>query len=134
MLRTGARRLTQTYLELGDDGEVTEIALTPEFWPQIMSGERRLSGRLMMAAAMTEDMSHWEMHPAGDEVLALLSGRVTVVLEQDGDDQEIDLDAGEVCVVPRGCWHRVKVREAGEMMFITAGEGTAHKPVKADGD
>lgn len=134
MPKTVARRLTQTYLELGDDGAVTEIALTPEFWPQIMSGERHLSGRLMMAAPMTEDMGHWEMHPAGDEVLALLSGRVTVVLEQDGDDREIDLDAGEICVVPRGCWHRVKVRQAGEMMFITAGEDTAHKPVETDGD
>lgn len=134
MPKTSARRLTQTYLELGDDGEVTEIELTPEFWPQIMSGERRLSGRLVMAAPITEDMSHWEMHPAGDEVLALLSGGVTVVLEQDGDDRAIDLNAGEVCVVPRGCWHRIKVRQAGEMVFMTAGEGTLHKPVDATGD
>ena len=134
MPKTGARRLTQIYLELGDDGKVTEIELTPEFWPQMMSGERRLSGRLIMAAPMTEDMGHWEMHPAGDEVLVLLSGRVTVILEQDGNDREIDLDAGEVCVVPRGCWHRVKVRQAGEMVFMTAGKGTLHKPLEEGGD
>lgn len=133
MPKATARRLTQTYLELGDDGEVTEIELTPEFWPQVMSGERRLSGRLIMASQMTEDMGHWEMHPAGDEILALLSGKVSVVLEQDGDDQEIDLNAGEVFVVPRGCWHRVKVCQAGEVVFMTAGEGTLHKPIEESG-
>ncbi len=134
MPKATARRLTQTYLELGDDGEVSEIELTPEFWPQVMSGERRLPGRLITASHMTEDMGHWEMHPAGDEVLALLSGKVTVVLEQDGGDHEIDLEAGEVCVVPRGCWHRVRVLEAGEMVFMTAGEGTLHKPLEESGD
>lgn len=125
-----AKRLTETYLELREDGSVDQIALTPEFWPQVMAGERQLAGRLIMAAAMTEDMTHWEMHPAGDEVLLLLSGKVTVILEQADQDQEVDLDAGEACVVPRGCWHRVTVRKAGEMIFMTAGEGTEHKPLQ----
>ncbi|NIA69089.1 cupin domain-containing protein [Pelagibius litoralis] len=124
-----SRKLTQTYLELRADGGVTEIELTPEFWPQLMSGKRETAGRLIMAADMTEDMAHWEMHPAGDEVLLLLSGQVTIVLERPGQNEEIDLKAGETFVVPRGCWHRVKLCEAGQMVFMTLGEGTEHKPL-----
>ncbi len=124
-----ASRLTETYLELRGDGGVAHIPLTPAFWPDLVSGKRRLDGRLIMAAAMTEDMTHWEIHPAGDEILLLLAGRMTVVLESDGGDEETTLQAGEAFVVPQGRWHRIKVIEPGELVFMTPGEGTEHKPL-----
>lgn len=124
-----ASRLTETYLELRGDGGVEHIPLTPAFWPDLISGKRRLDGRLIMAAAMTEDMTHWEIHPAGDEILLLLAGRMTVVLESDGGDEETTLQAGEAFVVPQGRWHRIEVIEPGELVFMTPGEGTEHKPL-----
>ena len=39
-----AKRLSETYLELRDDGGVEEIPLTPEFWPDLMSGKRQVAG------------------------------------------------------------------------------------------
>ena len=124
-----AARLTETYLELRDDGGVRPIPLTPDFWPDLIAGRTRLEGRLAMAARLSEDMSHWERHPAGDEILLLLSGRALLVLEgqADASDEEIEMGAGETCVVPRGRWHRVKVIEPGDMVFMTPGEGTSHK-------
>lgn len=125
-----ASRLNETYLELLDDGGVEGIPLTPEFWPDLMSGRRRIDGRLIMSFELAEDMSHWEMHPAGDEILLALSGSMAVVLQgvlQGDPDESFALRTGEAFVVPRGRWHRLNVIEPGEVVFITPGDGTEHK-------
>ncbi len=50
--------------------------------------------------------SEWERHGGGDEIVMALEGRTTVVIVVDGERQRVDLDAGELVVVPRGLWHR----------------------------
>lgn len=125
-----AHSLREAYLELRDDGSVARITLTPEFWPDLMSGKRNVQGRMITAFQVSEDTAHWERHPAGDEVLLLLSGAVTVVLEDSTGDQRYEISAGQAFTVPRGCWHRIEVREAGELVFVTAGAGTEHKPMQ----
>ena len=131
MVARGPGSLTETYLELRADGKVQPIPLTPDFWPDVIAGKRSLGGRLIMASPLAEDMNHWERHPAGDEILLLLSGRAIVVLEAQAaeDDEEIAMAAGEAYIVPRGRWHRVKAVEPGEMVFMTPGAGTTHKPL-----
>lgn len=121
-------RLSETYLELRDDGAVCRIDLTPEFWPDLMAGRRHVDGRMIMSFELSEDMTHWELHPAGDEILLVLSGRMTVIVEG-SPDECFELSAGQAFVVPRGRWHRLNVCEPGEVVFITPGEGTEHKPL-----
>jgi len=48
---------------------------------------------------------------------------------QGDPDESFALKAGEAFVVPRGRWHRLNVIEAGEVVFMTPGEGTEHKPL-----
>ena len=38
------------------------------------------------------------------------------------------LPPGEFAVVPKGIWHTADVIEPGEALFVTAGEGTSHRP------
>jgi len=121
-------RLNETYLELQDGGGVGRIDLTPEFWPDLMSGKRQVDGRMIMSFELAEDMGHWEMHPAGDEILLALSGRMTVILEG-SPDERFELSARQAFIVPRGRWHRLTVIERGEVVFMTPGEGTEHKPL-----
>jgi len=52
----------------------------------------------------------------------------TVVLEGD-PDETFALRPGEAFVVPRGRWHRIEVIEPGDMVFVTEGDGTEHKPL-----
>jgi len=86
-------------------------------------------GRLMGAAPQSADWPHWERHPAGDEILVLLSGELEIVVDTGAGEQRAVLKAGETFVVPRGLWHRGIVRQPGELMFITPGAGTEHRPV-----
>ena len=118
-----------TYLHLKDGGEAAPVAVTERFWPELMAGERRYADRLMMAFRVSEDMLHWEVHPAGEEVIYLLSGAIDFILETEAGERTVPLRAGSPCLlVPKGVWHRFTVREPGALLFITPGEGTQHRP------
>ncbi len=120
---------TQIYLDLLDGGDAEIIPLTPELWPSIISGAREIKGRLAAANHLAADIDHWEVHPAGDELLVRLSGAFEVLLEQGGTVRRAPLDeATRCCLVPKGVWHTVKVREAGDLLFVTPGAGTEHRP------
>ena len=119
----------KVYLDLLDGGMAEVIPVTPEFWPELMSGKRDVKGRLTAAFHLAEDIDHWEMHPAGDELLVRLSGVFEVLLEVGGTTRRATLDAATCCcLVPKGAWHTIKVREAGEILFVTPGAGTEHRP------
>lgn len=59
-----------------------------------------------------------------------LSGAATLVLEApDGRRSEVALTKpGSYVLVPRGTWHTAKTQVPPTMFFITAGEGTQHRP------
>ena len=59
-----------------------------------------------------------EMHPESDELLFLVSGGLDVILQEDGAEQTVALDAGQAAIVPRGVWHRLVMREPGKLLFI----------------
>jgi mannose-6-phosphate isomerase-like protein (cupin superfamily) len=68
---------------------------------------------------------HWEMHPAGDELLHVLEGEVEVeLLRKSGRRRRTTVRAGSFVVVPRGLWHRPIQRRPVVMLYVTPGEGT----------
>ena len=72
----------------------------------------------------------WEMHPNGDEIVSLLSGSVTFLLQEAQGTQTIELDKnGEYVLVRKGTWHTAKTRGACRMLFLTPGEGTQHRQI-----
>ena len=121
--------VTATYVHLPDGGGGTTLDCTPEFWGELAAGKRRYDGRLITAYHLSEDMGHWEVHPAGEEVLICISGAAEAVLERPDGEESIVMSPGAGCIVPCGVWHRVKIRKPGIVLFITPGEGTRHKPL-----
>ena len=86
-------------------------------------------GRLVNLHSFTEPWSMWEMHPKGDEVVLCISGALTLHQEKsDGTTSSIRLTPGTYAINPRGVWHTADTEEATTALFITAGEGTAHRP------
>lgn len=131
--------LLKNYLLLEPDGTAATLPGGGEFWSQLMSGNatdpgiRRLmgsaNGRLLSAMPMRADWTNWEMHPAGDELLFMLEGKATFVLELPEGPKAVALDAGRLLVIPKGVWHTAKVSEPARLLAITAGLGTQHRPV-----
>jgi hypothetical protein len=100
-----------------------------------MSGaiEFRSHDRLVTMSSFSEPWKNAEMHPSGDEVVCLVSGGpVTFVLfDADGGERQVDLaGAGAYVLVPKGTWHTARTSALATMLFITAGEGTQHRPLK----
>ncbi len=86
-------------------------------------------GRLVVVSPQHESWAFWERHPAGDEVVYLVAGRVDVVQDDgSGSTTTIELRAGEALVNRLGVWHRSIVHEPGIALFITPGRGTEHRP------
>ena len=131
--------LSKNYLLLDPDGTATLLPGGGAFWSQLMSGNatdpgiRRLvgseKGRLLSALSIGADWTNWEMHPAGDEILFMLEGKATFILDLADGRKEIPLGTGRLLVIPQGVWHTATVSEPGRLLAITAGLGTQHRPV-----
>ena len=120
--------LTTTYLHLGEGPEVRAIPVTDDFWPTIDQRADLQRGRLITSFAQDADWTVWEMHPEGDEVIVVLSGSVTFHLDDGTSTQSVVVAAPHCVVVPVGTWHTADVPEPGQILVITWGEGTQHRP------
>jgi mannose-6-phosphate isomerase-like protein (cupin superfamily) len=128
----GAIDLKRTYLHFTRTHDIERYDAGPEFWDELRARRLRLDGRLVGCVHLEQGpLDHWERHPDGDEFLLLLSGAVTIVLEEATGRHAVPLKAGEACVVPKGVWHTFQIAEAGDLVFATAGEGTDHRPFSA---
>jgi len=83
----------------------------------------------MFHAETSQDVhgDHWEMHPAGEEAVCVLSGAVRLILraeDEAGDGEGVTLGAGTACIVPRGRWHRLELDEPTNLMSVTVRQGT----------
>lgn len=87
------------------------------------------SGLTFGVATMTENSPHGgERHADGDEVLYLISGRVSVVL-LDSDEEDIDMRPGDGLVVPKSTWHRVDILEPSQVVYLTPGPNNQFRPL-----
>jgi mannose-6-phosphate isomerase-like protein (cupin superfamily) len=85
-------------------------------------------GRLVMVFEGNGSWDTWECHPAGDEVVICLSGRMTIIREVGGEPDPVALGPCEAMVNPAGVWHTADVHEPVRFMTITPGQGTEHRP------
>jgi mannose-6-phosphate isomerase-like protein (cupin superfamily) len=127
--------LSRTFVHLGLGAKATPV---PDFaWtPEFMAGYTDMAeadgddGRLVCITAQEATWDSWERHPAGEEVVVLISGRVDMVLDRDDGEQVIELHAGQAMVNPTNVWHTTRVHEPGRALFITPGRGTEHRPLR----
>lgn len=105
------------------------VALTADLYARLDRDYDGFQGHeLVSAYDFSGDWNCWEMHPNGDEVVILISGSATFVLELNDEHQLAVLSRpGDRVVVPRGVWHTARVSEAATVLFVTPGEGTLHR-------
>jgi len=127
-----ASQILNTYLHVRDGASMQTVPAPQTFWSDLGEGKHPEldQGRLMSAFTFSEPWSSWERHPAGDELVMLLSGAATLVLDDAGHERTLELRSpGDYFVVPRNTWHTARTTVATIMMFLTPGAGTEHRPV-----
>jgi mannose-6-phosphate isomerase-like protein (cupin superfamily) len=86
-------------------------------------------GRLVSMYTFNEPWTSWEMHPAGSEVVLCTSGNMTIHQEHpDGRITTVHLKHGQYVINEPGVWHTADVQAEATAVFITAGQGTQHRP------
>jgi quercetin dioxygenase-like cupin family protein len=125
--------LSTTHVHLGRGARATPIPdfrWTPEFLGRYAEEHAADGdeGRLVLMGSSDSSWTSWERHPAGEELVVLVSGRVTLIQEIDGVERRTELHAGEAIVNPRNVWHTADIHEPSRTLFITPGLGTEHKP------
>jgi len=116
--------LDSTYVQLLDGPAARGVPVEPDFWERIGERTDLHEGRLVIVSHQTGQWTHWEMHPAGDEILYLLSGKMDVILERQDSHEIVSLSAGKAFIVPAGSWHTARIHSPSDLLSITRGAGT----------
>jgi mannose-6-phosphate isomerase-like protein (cupin superfamily) len=126
------RDLSSTFVVLQPDHSTALIEVTPTVFEELDRRFDGFRGRVLISSfRFDSDWVSWEMHPVGDEVVCLLSGEVTLVLERLGVEEAVHLrEPGAYVVIPKGIWHTARTSVATKMLFVTPGEGTKNKAIR----
>ena len=127
-----AKQILSTYVHVRDDGRSDAVPVSDSFWADLAGGKHaELSqGRLMTAFTFSQPWPTWERHPAGEELVMLLSGQATLTLQLADKEEDVVLDTpGAYVLVPPDTWHTAKTKVATTLLFLTPGAGTEHRPV-----
>lgn len=126
-------KLGDSFAVLKPDLTVETVKFTPTMFDELDANfDGFKSHSLVSLFEFSEDWPTWERHPAGEEVVVLLSGQATMVLRLASGDSTLELaEPGAFVVVPRNTWHTAKVSTSTRMLFITPGEGTENSATPA---
>ena len=88
----------------------------------------RISGMTVGVVTMDSDAPHdGEVHPDGDEILFVISGKVRVIGDLSAAGP-LELKAGGACIVKKGEWHKVEIMEKSQLIYITPGPNGDYRP------
>jgi mannose-6-phosphate isomerase-like protein (cupin superfamily) len=122
-------KLNETFAVLKPDLSVESVQVSPNIYQELDARFDNFRSHVLVSShEFDSDWGVWERHPAGDEIVVLLSGAATLTLRKDSGDEAIDLqEPGSCVVVPRDTWHTAHVSKTTRMLFITPGEGTENR-------
>ncbi len=100
------------------------------FAPRLPGPPPRVDGYLLALTDLEHSPAHLgERHPDGDELIYLVSGDVTVVIEAPGAEEHHSLCPGDALIVSRGLWHRIEVDRPARLLHLTPGPSGQHRPL-----
>ncbi|MGA2529274.1 MAG: hypothetical protein ABSG36_08960 [Acidimicrobiales bacterium] len=124
--------LEETFVHLGLGAQA--VALPDFTWDQQCLDDYTArfagdgdEGRLVCVSAQGQTWTVWERHPAGDELVVLLTGWIDVTQDMPKGPRIVELRPGRAMINPKGIWHTSDVHEPGTALFITPGARTEHK-------
>lgn len=121
-------RLDEVFAVLTPALAVDTVEVNPDLYTQLDERYAGFGGHVLVALhEFTQPWGSWERHPAGDEIVVLLSGHADFRIRAGAGERCVTLAApGEYVVVPQGQWHTAETNVATKLLFVTPGEGTEH--------
>ena len=125
-MNVSIKNLAEVFAVLKPDLSVQQVVNEPSLYVELDENFAGFKGHVLIAMHdFSEDWPSWECHPAGDEIVVLLSGRCEFLLKTENSIQTLLLtEPGDYAVVPQGVWHTAKIAEMAKVLFITPGENT----------
>tara|TARA_R110000751_G_scaffold55346_3_gene118793 strand:- start:126218 stop:126661 length:444 start_codon:yes stop_codon:yes gene_type:complete len=125
------RNIANEFVVVDPDKKATVEPVDPMLYQRIEKNyEGFKSHELISSYEFSCDWNTWEIHPHGDEIVLLLSGEITLILQLNGGQKSVTLtELGSYIIVPKGIWHTAKTIVPSKLLFITPGEGTLNKDV-----
>ncbi|HEX4902661.1 MAG TPA: cupin [Acidimicrobiales bacterium] len=98
-------------------------------WFERYAAEHPEPGFLVSSFTFDRPWDSWEVHPAGHELVVCTAGTITLHQETAaGKHRTVALQPNEYVVNEPGTWHTADVDGPATALFVTSGEGTAHRP------
>ena len=122
--------LLKSFVVMGPDHSAIGVDVTTTIWEDLDRRFDHFKGHLLVARFDFEaDWPSWEIHPAGDEVVVLMSGYADMILDRGGRHEVSSLALpGAFVIVPKGTWHTARTSTPTSMLFVTPGQGTENRP------
>ena len=123
------RQLSTDFAILKPDLAMDTIPANAELYRRLDEDYQQFHKHTLISRhSFSRDWGQWERHPAGDEMVLLLSGQFTLVIDNSDTTEYLHLQQpGDYAIVPKGSWHTAQTDTASEALFITPGEGTQHR-------
>ena len=88
---------------------------------------KELNGMTVGLATMANNPPHnGERHNNGDEIIIVMSGKI--IVESDSNpDKCLALESGGACIIRKGEWHKIKVIEKAQLVYITPGSNNEYR-------
>ena len=116
---------------LARDGTLRPYAKTAEFFRSSGKSPELIDGRTLalyrVSSPRDVHFPDWEMHPAGDELLLLTSGALSVDVRDGATQRTTPLPSQSAFIVPAGVWHRLIVHEPSVLIAMTPRHNTVHE-------
>jgi len=79
-----------------------------------------------MAILELDPPHNGEVHLDGDELLFIISGSVNITSDSN-PGEVLELVAEDACIIEKGEWHKVRIREKTHLLHITPGQNNDHR-------
>jgi len=127
-MNLSVENLAQVFAVLKPELSVQKVNNEPSLYADLDKNFAGFKDHVLIAVHdFNKDWPGWECHPAGDELVVLMSGSCEFLLKTDKGIQTLQLtESGTYVLVAKGVWHTAKITESAKVLFITPGENTQH--------
>jgi len=126
-------KLAETFIVLDGAFHAHAVPVTPTLYEELDRNFAQFKSCVLISEyTFDKDWPSWEQHPAGDEILYLVSGAAEIHMLTDGVISKVKMDQpGTTLIVKKAVWHTAKIVKPCKILFMTPGEGTQHRPDQA---